>query len=163
MIAGILFEGLILGVLLVFVCIFGIRNSAADMVFLYHKDVQERCVELGYITHEKIRRNRILFKLFCIPGYMLYVVVCAYIINGARGFWQGFLHIFSILSVLNIIDRFVVDELWVGHTKMWEIPGTEDLKPYINRHDKCMKWLAGTLGMMLISAILAGIMTIFIK
>ena len=97
-------------------------------------------MELGYITHEKIRRNRILFKLFCIPGYMLYMVVCAYIINGARGFWQGFLHIFSILSVLNIIDRFVVDELWVGHTKMWEIPDTEDLKPYINRHDKCMKW-----------------------
>lgn len=37
------------------------------------------------------------------------------------------------------------------------IPGTEDLMPYISKTDKYRKWLAGTVGMAVISIILAGI------
>ena len=62
---------------------------------------------------------------------------------------------FVILSVMNVIDRFLVDDWWVGHTKAWIIPGTEDLKPYITSEDKCKKWIAGTVGMAVISAVLA--------
>lgn len=45
----------------------------------------------------------------------------------------------------------------------WTIPGTEDLKPYINREDKCRKWLAGTVGMVVIAAMLSGIMLLFVS
>ena len=44
----------------------------------------------------------------------------------------------------------------------WEIPGTEDLKPYITAKDKGKKWLFGTVGMAVISAVLAAIMSVFI-
>lgn len=54
---------------------------------------------------------------------------------------------FVILSIMNLIDRFLVDNWWVGHTKAWIIPGTEDLKPYITSADKRKKWIAGTVGM----------------
>ena len=64
---------------------------------------------------------------------------------------------FVILSVMNLMDRFLVDDYWVGHTKAWTIPGTEDLRPYINSEDKRKKWIAGTVGMAVISAVLAGI------
>ena len=40
---------------------------------------------------------------------------------------------------MNLIDRFWVDGYWVGHTNAWEIPGTEDLKPYITAKDKRQK------------------------
>lgn len=63
---------------------------------------------------------------------------------------------------MNLMDRFLVDDIWVGHTSAWTIPGTEDLKPYIKPNDKQKKWLFGTVGMAVISAILSGIMTIFI-
>ena len=69
---------------------------------------------------------------------------------------------FGILSVMNVIDRIFVDWLWVGHFSAWTIPGTEDLKPYINSRDVCKKWLLGTVGMAVLSAILSGIMLIFI-
>lgn len=36
---------------------------------------------------------------------------------------------------MNLIDRFLIDGVWVGHTKAWTIPGTEDLKPYITAKD----------------------------
>ena len=49
------------------------------------------------------------------------------------------------------------------HTSAWEIPGTEDLKPYITAKDKGKKWLFGTIGMAVISAALAAIMMLFMK
>ena len=41
---------------------------------------------------------------------------------------------------MNIIDRLLIDEYWVGHTDDWNIPGTEDLKPYISAQEKKRKW-----------------------
>jgi len=156
-------EGLGLGALLVLVCAVGIRRGAVGMVHLYSPAVRERCVELGLATHEKIRRNAILFKAVCIPGYIAYVLVFVYAVNGARGFAEGFWQLLVILSVMNLIDRFLVDDFWVGHTKAWTIPGTEDLKPYITAKDKRKKWLFGTVGMAVISAVLSAIMLIFVR
>lgn len=156
-------EGLGLGALLVLVCAVGIRKGAVGMVHLYSGEVQDRCVKLGLTTHERIKRNAMLFKAVCIPGYIAYVLVCVYAVNGAKGFFAGFWQLLIILSVMNLIDRFLVDGFWVGHTKAWTIPGTEDLKPYITAKDKCKKWLFGTVGMVIISALLAAVMMIFIK
>ena len=163
MILKIIIEGLILGALLWLYCAIGIRNGAVDMVFLYHKDVQDRCVQLGLITEEKIKQNRRIFKILGISSYFIYLFICVYIINGARGFWPAFWQMLSVLSITNVIDRLLIDEYWVGHTKAWEIPGTEDLKPYINRKDKIGKWLAGTVGFTILCTILAGIMTFIIS
>lgn len=66
-------EGLGLGVLLVLVCAVGIRKGAVGMVHLYSNEVQERCVRAGLTTHERIKRNSIIFKLCCLPGYIAYV------------------------------------------------------------------------------------------
>ena len=157
MIVKVLVEGLILGILLIGICAIGIRNGAVGMVHLYHQNVQDRCVELGLTIHEKISRNSKRFKAVCLPGYILYVLVCVYAINGARDFLSGFWQMLVILSVMNVMDRFLVDGWWVGHTKAWTIPGTEDLKPYITRQDKIKKWIMGTVGMAVVSAVLAGI------
>ncbi len=158
MVLNVILEGLIMGALLVLFCAFGIRNGAVNMVFLYHQDVQERCVRSGLITEEKIRKNRALFKGIGIPVYFIFVLVSVYAVNKAKGFWLGFLQMFGILSIVNLIDRLIIDGYWVGHTKAWEIPGTEDLKPYIDTRDKLQKWLAGTIGFAVISAVLSGIM-----
>ena len=87
---------------------------------------------------------------------------CVYGLNGARGFLAGFWQLLVILSVMNLMDRFLVDDWWVGHTPAWTIPGTEDLKPYINGRDKCVKWAFGTLGMAGIAAALSGVMTLIL-
>ena len=145
------------------VCAACIRKGAVGMVHLYSPEVQSRCVELGLTTHEIIRRNKLTFKILCIPGYLAYVLAFAYAVNGARGFLPGFWQLPVILSVMNVIDRFLIDDWWVGHTKAWTIPGTEDLKPYITGKDKARKWLFGTAGMAVISAILAGLMALLVR
>ena len=157
----VILEGLGLGVLLALVCAVGIRKGAVGMVHLYSPAVQERCVKLGLTTNERIKRNSLIFKVVCIPGYIGYVLVCVYAINDARGFVQGFWQLLVILSMMNLVDRFLIDGYWVGHTSAWEIPGTEDLKPYITTKDKGKKWLFGTVGMAVIAAVLAGIIMLF--
>ena len=156
-------EGLGLGFLLYLVCAIGIRNGAVGMVYLYDPKVQERVVKLGLTTMEEIRKRSARFKSLCLPGYLIYVLLCVYALNGARGFWPGFWQAFVILSIMNLIDRFLIDEYWVGHTKAWIIPSTEDLRPYITAKDKQRKWIMGTVGMALLSAILSGIMAQILK
>ena len=156
-------EGLGLGLLLYLICAVGIRNGAVGMVHLYDRKVQERVVALGLTTAELIRKRSRRFRSLCLPGYLIYVLVCVYAINGARGFWPGFWQGFVILSVMNLIDRLLIDEYWVGHTGAWIIPGTEDLRPYITAKDKRQKWLMGTVGMALIAAVLSGAMALVLS
>ena len=161
MLLRVLLEGVGLGAILMLVCAVGIRNGAVGMVHLYHADVQERCVALGLTTKGRIQKNALRFKAVCLPIYIAYVLVFVYAVNGARGFLAGFWQLFGILFVLNLMDRFLIDGYWVGHTNAWTIPGTEDLKPYITAKDKAKKWLFGTVGMAVIAMVLAAMMTIF--
>ena len=155
-------EGLGLGFLLYLVCAMGIRNGAIGMIHLYDKKVQARVIELGMTTEDTIKKRSLLFKSLCVPGYMVYVLVCVYLVNGARGFLPGFWQAFVILSIMNLIDRFLIDGYWVGHTDAWIIPGTEDLRPYITTKDKQRKWIMGTVGMAVIAAVLSGIMSLIL-
>ena len=156
-------EGLGLGFLLYLICAIGIRNGAIGMVHLYDQKVQERVAQLGLTTAEEVWKRSVLFRSLCLPGYLIYVLICVYVINGARGFFAGFWQGFVILFIMNLIDRFLIDEYWVGHTKAWIIPGTEDLRPYITAEDKKKKWIMGTAGMALLAAILSGIMALILK
>ena len=95
-------------------------------------------------------------------GYVIYVLVCVYCINGARGFISGFWQMLVILSIMNLIDRFLIDEYWVGHIDAWIIPGTEDLMPYIHP-DSWIKKIFGSLILYLALAALASwICTVFL-
>ena len=93
---------------------------------------------------------------------MIYVLVCVYAINGARGFLEGFWQMLVIFSIQNLIDRFLIDGYWVGRTDAWIIPDTEDLRPYITARDKQRKWIMGTVGMAVIAAALSGIMCLIL-
>ena len=141
MILQVILEGIGLGAILMLVCAFGIRKGAVGMVHLYHDDVQRRCIQLGLTTR---------------------VLVCVYAINGARGFVAGFWQLLVILSLMNLIDRLLIDGYWVGRTKAWTIPGTEDLKPYITPLDAKRKWLFGTVGVAVIAAALSGLMALIL-
>lgn len=152
----IVLQGMLLGLLLIAVCAFAIKDGAVGAVHLYNRDVQERCVVLGLTTHEKIKKRSRRFKAAMLPIYLAYLLVCVYVINGARGFAAGFVQTLVILEILNLIDRLVIDGLWVEKTSAWIIPGTEDLRPYIKPENKRTKWLIGTLGPVAFAALFAG-------
>ncbi|MCM1038786.1 MAG: hypothetical protein NC434_05630 [Ruminococcus sp.] len=86
MFGRIIIEGIGLSVVLFIVCAIGIKDGAVGMVHMYHKDVQDRCVEMGLTTHERIRKRAKTMKLCGMVIYLTYVLIAVYAVNGIRGF-----------------------------------------------------------------------------
>lgn len=59
------------------------------------------------------------------------------------------------------MDLQKLDWYWVGKTKTWVIPGTEDLIPYIPKKTLIGKWAGTMIGYPVIAAILSGILMLF--
>ncbi len=86
--------------------------------------------------------------LFLIPAMV-------YFINGTRGFWNLFWQISAILWIMGLFDRLFIDWYWVGHTKTWFIPGTEDLMPYIPKKTVIHKWVVTIFGYPILAAVIS--------
>ena len=155
----ILLEGLVMCFILLLSCVVAIANGPVGGVGLYEEDVQKRVVELGYTTEKQIRKNTVILSIALFVPLFTLVPMMVYGINGATGFWSGFWQMTAIMWIMGFFDRFFIDWYWVGHTKAWDIPGTEDLKPYIPRSALLRKWVFTILGFPLISAMLAGIIS----
>ena len=143
---------------LLLVCVVGIRNGAVGLVTFYENDVQDRVVELGLTTRERIKKASALSGLALFIPLLTVVPAVVWLYNGVNGFWDGFFQLTVIYMIMNLFDRLFVDGFWVGHTKTWEIPGTEDLKPYIPAKHHLTKWVGTCVGFPLLAAIISGVM-----
>ena len=159
----VIFEGLVCCLIVLLSCVIGIADGAHKMVFFYDEEVQKRVVSLGLISEEGIRRNYNLFKFFGILPYFVFVVMSVFVINRTRGFLSSFSEMTSILLIEGFFDRIFIDWYWVNHSKAWIIPGTEDLRPYINKKAWIRKWTGTLVGFPLIAAIIAGIASLIVK
>ena len=90
--------------------------------------------------------------------FFILVTLIVYYINEAKEFNDIFVQILLIMYIMGLFDRFFVDWYWVEHTKAWDIPNTEELKPYIPKRMKIMKWLGTIVGFAIIALIIALIM-----
>ena len=162
MIGLLLLETIVMCFALLIVCVVGIANGPAGLVVLYEEDVQKRVVELGYMTPAQIKKS---FIITCIALFLPMFVLAplmVYGLNGAVGFMDGFWQMSVILVLSGLFDRFFIDWYWVGKTKAWIIPGTEDLQPYIPKNVLIRKWLGTLVLNPAIAAAVAGIVSLFI-
>ena len=158
----ILLEGFVMCFILLIICVIGIANGPVGLVVFYEKDVQDRVVELGYTTKEKIKKISIITSIALFTPVLILTPIMVYYINGATYFWSGFWQMTIILWIMNLFDRIFIDWYWVGHTKAWIIPKTEDLQPYIPKKVLIKKWVGSIIGFPIIAAIQAEVMTFFI-
>ena len=158
-----LIEGVIGCFIVLISCVAGIANGPVNMVSLYEKEVQERVVELGLITKEKIRKNAMYFMIFGMIPFFAFILYAVYGINETRGFMNGFKELCVLLLMEGFFDRLFIDYWWVGKTKAWIIEGTEDLMPYIYGKTLIVKWLSTLVGYPIMAAILAYVMSLILK
>ncbi len=105
----------------------GVGNNALNALYFYPKPVQERVYELGLTDRETVAQKRKRFMIL-----FLLVMLCALLLiiglwNGIHDFWPAYWQALLFLEVMNWFDGIVIDRLWVGHSKLWVIPGTEDI------------------------------------
>jgi len=153
----IVLEGIVMCFILLITCVIAIANGAVGGVALYEEDVQKRVVELGYTTSGQIKKTMMILSLALFVPLFTLVPFMVYCINGAIGFWDGFSQMTVIMWIMGLFDRIFIDWYWVGRTKAWLIPGTEDLMPYIPKKMLLVKWIFTIIGFPIISAMIAGI------
>ena len=120
----------------------GVGNNALNGLYFYPKPVQERVYELGLTDRETVAKKR---KRFMIAFFAVMTVALILII---------------FLEVMNWYDGIVIDRLWVGHSRFWVIPGTEEI-PFVQTWPQVLKkrgiltliWIAG-------AAVIAGIVVL---
>ena len=156
-------EGIAMCFVLLLICVVGIANGPVGLVVFYEQEVQARVVELGLTTKEKIRKTSVITTIALFVPMIVLVPLMVYGINGAAGFWDGFWQMLAILMIAGLFDRLFIDWWWVGHTRAWIIPGTEDLMPYIYGKTLIGKWVGTLVGYPMLAAVLAGIMQIVMR
>ena len=157
----VIIEGLIICFILLIACVVGISNGAVNLVCLYEKEVQDKVVEIGLITREKIQRNKILFFIFGMLPCWIFMVYAVYFINGARGFLDGFWQMYVIMMIEGLFDRLFIDYYWVGKTKAWIIPETEEFMPYIYGKTLIGKWVSTVIGFPILAVLIAWVVSRF--
>ena len=137
-----------------------VSSSPLKGLFFYPKPVQERAYALGLMDREKVSRKR---RRFMIPFFLVMAEALVLIVglwNGICTFWPAYWQALLFLEVMNWYDGVVIDQLWVGHSRFWIIPGTEDI-PFVQTWPQVLKkrviltliWLFG-------AAIVAGIVVL---
>ncbi len=151
----VILEGIAFSFWLLLICVVLIKDGSVGGVVFYEDDVKKRVVELGLITEDEIRKRSIISAIALFVPLLFVVPLLVYRINGARGFKDAFLQMCAIYLIAGLFDRIFIDWYWVGHTKAWILPGTEDLQPYIPKKTLIGKWLGTLIGFPLIAAIIA--------
>lgn len=157
----IVLEGLVMSFWLLLICVIGIaKDGPIGLVNFYEKDAQERVIELGLTTKEKIKKAATISGIVLMVPVVIVVPAVVYLFNGVAVFGDGFIQILCIYMIMNLFDRFFIDEWWVNHTTAWIIPGTEDLMPYVNGKARIRKWVASLIMFPVWAAIIAGLIQV---
>lgn len=157
----IVLESIVMCFILLIVCVIGIAGGPVGLVTFFEQDVQDRVVQLGLTTKKRIQRNAAISAAALFVPVLFLVPAMVFCINGARGFWSIFWQDLIILWITGLFDRIFIDWYWVGRTKAWQIPGTEDLMPYIPKKTVIRKWVGTVVGFPIIAALQAAILQFF--
>jgi hypothetical protein len=153
-------EGVVMCFVLLLICVIGIANGPVGLVVFYEQEVKDRVVELGLTTESKIKKTSVITVIALFVPMLVLVPFMVYGINGASGFWDGFRQMLVILMISGLFDRIFFDWWWVGHTRAWIIPGTEDLMPYIAGRTLVGKWVGTLVFFPAIYALIAWLVTL---
>lgn len=138
-----------------------VRGGAVNGLFFYPKPVQERAFSIGLadravITKRK-KRFMALFYLVMLGALLLIIGVW----NGVREFRPAYVQALLFLEVMNWFDGVVIDRLWVGHSKFWVLPGTEDI-PFVQTWGQVLKKRGILTLIWAVGAVLVGLLVILI-
>ena len=155
----VILEGFVLSFWILLVCVVGIaKDGPVGLVVFYEQEVKDRVIEMGLTTEKRIKKISVISSTALFLPMLTVIPALVYLYNGVSGFFDGFLQLTIIYLIAGLFDRIFIDWWWVGHTKAWIIPGTEEFMPYIYGKTLIVKWCGTLICFPIIAAIIAGIM-----
>lgn len=117
---------------------FAVRGGAIDGLYFYPKPVQERAFEIGLSDRDTVKKKRKRFMTLFYIVMLLAIVLIIGFWNKVSDFKTAYVQALLFLEVMNWYDGIVIDKIWVGHSKFWILPGTEDL-PFVQTWKQVLK------------------------
>lgn len=107
-----------------------VRNSGLNCLYFYPKEYIEEAHRQGIADKDAVMKKGKRFMIpFCIIIFAAVVLIVA-VWNHVSDFKTAYIQSALFLVVVNWFDALVIDRLWVGHSKIWVIPGMEGV-PYV--------------------------------
>jgi hypothetical protein len=141
----------------------GVGSSALNGLYFYPEPVQEKVYELRLADRQAVsdRRKRFMILFFAVMLAALVLIIGLW--NKVSDFSTAYLQALLFLEVMNWYDGIIIDRLWVGHSRFWIIPGTEEI-PFVQTWQQVLRkrsilsliWIAG-------AALVAGIVVLLFK
>ena len=106
-------------------------NSGLNCLYFYPEEYIEEAQKRGIADKEATMKKG---KHFMIPFCVIILIALILIIsvwNHVTDFKTAYIQAVIFLVIVNWFDGIVIDQLWVGHSKLWMIEGMEGV-PYTN-------------------------------
>lgn len=117
---------------------YAVKGGAIDGLFFYPEPVQERAIEIGLMDRETVRRKKRRFMPLFVAVMLTALLLIIGLWDKASDFRTAYLQALLFLEVMNWYDGIVIDKIWVGYSKFWVLPGTEDM-PFVQTWGQVLK------------------------
>ena len=140
-----------------------VRDNGRNCLYFYPDAYLDEAQKRGIANKdEELRKGKRFMTFFCL---VIFVVLIAVIVgwNGVKDFKTASFETYLLLVVVNWFAGFVIDLLWVGHSKIWRIEGMEGV-PYVKPwRTVYTKRSAATALYLLVAAAVGGIVVLIGK
>ena len=139
------------------------KNSGLNCLYFYPDEYIDEAERRGLANKETVMKKGKRFMIpFCIIIFIALVLIIA-VWNHVTDFKTAYLQSVLFLVVVNWFDGIVIDELWVGHSRLWVIPGMEDVP-----HTKPVSYMLkrrtlGTVMYLVVALVVAGVVVLIGK
>lgn len=139
------------------------RDSRRNCLYFYPDAYLDEAQKRGIADKtEELRKGKRFMTFFCLVIFVVLIAVSAGW-NGVKDFKTASFETYLFLVVVNWFDGFVIDLLWVGHSKIWRIEGMEGV-PYVKPwRTVYTKRSAATALYLLVAAVVGGIVVLIGK
>lgn len=98
-----------------------VRDSGRNCLYFYPDAYLDEAQRRGIADKtEELRKGKRFMTFFCLVIFVVLIAVIAGW-NGVKDFKTASFETYLFLVVVNWFDGFVIDLLWVGHSKIWRI------------------------------------------
>ena len=110
---------------------YAVKDSGRNCLYFYPQEFLDEAQRRGIIADKdtEMRKGKRFMTVFCLVIFAALLAIIAgwnRVTDLKTAYWQAYL----FLVVMNWFDGIMLDRVWVGHSKIWEIKGMEGI-PYI--------------------------------
>lgn len=107
-----------------------VQNSGRNCLYFYPKAYLDEAQNRGLADKAAVmKQGKHFMTCFCILIFAALILILARW-NRVADFRTAYFQAALFLVAVNWFDGIVIDRLWVGHSKIWAVPGMEDV-PYV--------------------------------